>query len=391
MKLLGTCNEIEYDAEYLSGIFEISSDCRMWTFNLEVSWKGQLLTNSFHINFTEKVLEDFQEYGNGEINFEFLRTLATQYGEIQQTEILRETIKTVILLYDGRKKVGLDFLLLHLITLKVISNSDNVHYNESLHTIGWDERDCQEHLENYIGRLFALSSSTFISKLETLGLTLSDISIEDTHYVEDDKFIQTVMNSAIMENPETDEAFFNILDSQGWELATIHSSFSSFLNENEEFINQDMSELRTSMLNFSKQIFVLISNPQITGLIELNDNIWLYDHKLYLDDGISYTAEQVELLILELIEKEEERFNNLRNKYKSSSSTTNEHLSRKAIPENVKSQVWRRDGGKCVQCGSNENLEFDHIIPFSKGGSSTYRNLQLLCQDCNRSKSDNIG
>ena len=61
------------------------------------------------------------------------------------------------------------------------------------------------------------------------------------------------------------------------------------------------------------------------------------------------------------------------------------------IRQDVKDKVWNRDGGKCVQCGSNENLEFDHIIPFSKGGANTYRNLQLLCESCNRSKSDKIG
>ena len=53
--------------------------------------------------------------------------------------------------------------------------------------------------------------------------------------------------------------------------------------------------------------------------------------------------------------------------------------------------VWRRDEGKCVECGSNENLEFDHIIPHSKGGANTYRNIQLLCEYCNRSKSAKIG
>ena len=61
-----------------------------------------------------------------------------------------------------------------------------------------------------------------------------------------------------------------------------------------------------------------------------------------------------------------------------------------AITENVKFEVWRRDQGRCVICGSQENLEFDHIIPFSKGGSSTARNIQLLCQNCNRHKSDKI-
>ena len=64
---------------------------------------------------------------------------------------------------------------------------------------------------------------------------------------------------------------------------------------------------------------------------------------------------------------------------------------RKPIPQDVKDKVWNRDNGKCIQCGSNEDLEFDHIIPFSKGGANTYRNLQLLCEECNRSKSDNIG
>lgn len=64
---------------------------------------------------------------------------------------------------------------------------------------------------------------------------------------------------------------------------------------------------------------------------------------------------------------------------------------REHIPTDVKDMVWNRDGGKCVQCGSNERLEFDHIIPFIKGGSNTYRNLQLLCEKCNREKSAKIG
>ena len=61
------------------------------------------------------------------------------------------------------------------------------------------------------------------------------------------------------------------------------------------------------------------------------------------------------------------------------------------IPQSVKDAVWRRDGGKCVICGSQEGLEFDHIIPFSLGGSNTYRNVQLLCQRCNRAKAARIG
>jgi hypothetical protein len=61
------------------------------------------------------------------------------------------------------------------------------------------------------------------------------------------------------------------------------------------------------------------------------------------------------------------------------------------IPTHVKVEVWQRDGGKCVQCGSTENLHYDHDIPFSKGGSSlTAENVRLLCAKHNLQKSDKI-
>jgi len=59
---------------------------------------------------------------------------------------------------------------------------------------------------------------------------------------------------------------------------------------------------------------------------------------------------------------------------------------RAPLSDEVKLFVWNRDGAKCVKCGSKEKLEFDHIIPYSKGGSDTARNIQLLCEKCNRSK-----
>ena len=63
---------------------------------------------------------------------------------------------------------------------------------------------------------------------------------------------------------------------------------------------------------------------------------------------------------------------------------------RAGIPSKVRREVWRRDEGKCVKCGNRKNLEYDHIVPVSKGGSNTARNIELLCQDCNRAKSDLI-
>ena len=67
-----------------------------------------------------------------------------------------------------------------------------------------------------------------------------------------------------------------------------------------------------------------------------------------------------------------------------------ERTSREPIRENVRSEVWRRDQGRCVECGSNRNLEFDHIIPVAHGGATSARNLQLLCKPCNLRKGARI-
>lgn len=67
------------------------------------------------------------------------------------------------------------------------------------------------------------------------------------------------------------------------------------------------------------------------------------------------------------------------------------HEPRRLIPKEVKLEVWKRDGGKCVQCGANDELHFDHIIPFSRGGTSLRaENIQLLCARHNIAKRDRI-
>jgi hypothetical protein len=64
---------------------------------------------------------------------------------------------------------------------------------------------------------------------------------------------------------------------------------------------------------------------------------------------------------------------------------------RRIIPTPVKLEVWKRDGGKCVVCGATNELHFDHIIPFSKGGTSLKAdNVQLLCARHNLEKRDKI-
>ncbi len=61
------------------------------------------------------------------------------------------------------------------------------------------------------------------------------------------------------------------------------------------------------------------------------------------------------------------------------------------IPGRVKLAVFKRDKGVCTKCGSGDNLHFDHILPYSRGGTSlTEENIQLLCARHNLQKSAKI-
>jgi hypothetical protein len=63
------------------------------------------------------------------------------------------------------------------------------------------------------------------------------------------------------------------------------------------------------------------------------------------------------------------------------------------IPFRVKMRVARRDNYTCQHCGDHlkdGDIEFDHIIPVSKGGSAEEHNIRLTCFDCNRDKSNRV-
>ena len=124
------------------------------------------------------------------------------------------------------------------------------------------------------------------------------------------------------------------------------------------------------------------------GPIHLSYGTWIFKGFYYSVDG-PYSDEQFRLLIIEEFDKERRLFERLKQKHDSSRQESTQ--SRIRISEHVRIEVWRRDGGKCTRCDSRENLEYDHIIPLSRGGSNTTRNIELLCEKCNRSKGANIG
>jgi len=132
----------------------------------------------------------------------------------------------------------------------------------------------------------------------------------------------------------------------------------------------------------------LVERQGVPFRFKLDDKFyWLFEDKLYKDNE-GLTHEDVRALLVTRKMQQQARIN--RAKTIAESPTATRNAARSAIPDDVKLLVWQRDRGKCVKCGSNIELQYDHIIPFSLGGAGTPENLQILCGRCNRAKSNSI-
>lgn len=140
-----------------------------------------------------------------------------------------------------------------------------------------------------------------------------------------------------------------------------------------------------------KNISVLQAALDEEKPLRWGDGLYLFGKQLWeltKSDKV-LSEDELRLVFLDAIDKDRQKFERLRRKF-AGGVGTKLTPKRETIPEEVRIFVWRRDGGRCVLCSSQERLEFDHIVPVSKGGSNTERNVQLLCEPCNRKKSNNI-
>ncbi len=119
---------------------------------------------------------------------------------------------------------------------------------------------------------------------------------------------------------------------------------------------------------------------------------WVFRNKVLKVDGWEAASrEEVVTRVTHKVLSEEKAFEKLKadiERFRKMGQVSS--APREPIPEDVRIFVWRRDQGRCVMCGSQERIEFDHIIPLEKGGNNTTRNIQILCETCNRKKGVSI-
>lgn len=119
---------------------------------------------------------------------------------------------------------------------------------------------------------------------------------------------------------------------------------------------------------------------------KIKDGIWVYNGIFELIDAWIEAVENRNVFKFKLMVTDKSVDQKLK-KIKENKSIDHNRM----IPTAVKLEVWKRDKGKCKLCDSNDNLHFDHILPFSKGGTSLKsENIQLLCVRHNLQKSNKI-
>jgi hypothetical protein len=111
---------------------------------------------------------------------------------------------------------------------------------------------------------------------------------------------------------------------------------------------------------------------------------WWYDDAFYWTTAGAYNSADVKALLYSHQRQNERELEHAHAVFAASTSPATRK--REPIPKDVRLAVWTRDEGRCVECGSDFDIQYDHIIPFSMGGASTIENLQLLCARCNQTK-----
>ena len=118
---------------------------------------------------------------------------------------------------------------------------------------------------------------------------------------------------------------------------------------------------------------------------KIKDGIWSYNGVFLLEDSWTETKGDRRVFKFKLRATDED----FEADPDVHSMATIEH--RRIIPTSIKLAVWKRDKGACVECGATDHLHFDHILPYSKGGTSdSIENIQILCMRHNLAKGAQI-
>lgn len=142
------------------------------------------------------------------------------------------------------------------------------------------------------------------------------------------------------------------------------------------------------VINWAKMLFPGDSGKGIKGLTENQD--WGILFNKY--ENNSYNSNDLAKEVKELILDDDVSNNKGIIPYLLSERKWSDqrYLNIRTFSEKQKMNAYTKQKGKCAICGKSfayEEMQGDHIVPWSRGGHTTDDNCQMLCKDCNSKKS----
>lgn len=155
------------------------------------------------------------------------------------------------------------------------------------------------------------------------------------------------------------------------------NSFGHYINTPLKYKIEKLDKIERKIFNG------LILNPQVSFSIKVTLRCSNINGNVYAQKYNVFNKEQVVSMI--------QKLNNRNGVYFKDRDIWDSicKVERAKVTNRMRFSIYSRDGYRCRMCGrSGEycNLEIDHIKPISKGGKSTYDNLQTLCKECNKRK-----
>lgn len=175
------------------------------------------------------------------------------------------------------------------------------------------------------------------------------------------------------------------------------------VNDERLLVIQEHELMRVPTADYSALQLEALHVPQPLTVVDGRQLVLFNGEFFWTDAGVAVTSEMAQDAFERMLQAEDDELIRAAEKiqagwrraakldWASRVSAGDEQPTREAIPLDVRYAVWERDGHACTGCQSTFDLQYDHVIPLAIGGSSSAKNLQLLCGDRNRRKGATLG